>query len=166
MPYNRRFRAPVRHNKEVFDGIFLGVAAATTTSVQFAAAVNDYVGGIGTCPISAKIKAVWIDISYTSGTEVPARMDWYVAKIPAGVTGFPTPGSGGGFATRKYMFLERKGLNNTVGAGTGNNPRAAAGWLMIPKRFQNMAEGDAFELRANGSTLYDLCVKFIYKWIA
>jgi len=167
MPYNRRqFRAPVRHNKEIFDGIFIGVAAATTTVVQFAASVNDYTGGIGTCPISAKIKAVFIDVSYTSGTEVPARMDWYVCKVPAAVATMPIPGATGGTTRRKYILLERKGLNNTVGAGTGNNPRAAAGWLMIPKRFQNMAEGDVLEFHANGSTLYDLCTKFIYKWVA
>jgi len=167
MPYRQRFRAPVRHNKEIFDGVFLGVAAGTITDVNFATAVNDYVGGIGTCPISAKIKAVFIDVSYTSGTEVPARMDWLIMKAPANVgAGLTIPGATGGTLNRKYILLERKGLNNTVGAGTGNNPRAAAGWLMIPKRFQNMAEGDNFHLRASGSTLYDLCVKIIFKWIA
>jgi len=162
----QRFRAPVRHNKEIFDGVFLAIAGGTTTDVTFAAAINDYTGGIGTCPISAKIKAVWIDISYTSGTEVPARMDWYIAKKPAAVSLSTTPGATGGTNSRKYILLERKGLNNTVGSGTGNNPRAAAGWLMIPKRFQNMAEDDEWHLRANGSTLYDRCVKFVYKWIA
>lgn len=166
MPYNRRgFRAPVRHNKEIFDAVFLGVAGGTTTAISFAAAVNTYAGGIGTCPISAKIKAVFIDISYTSGTIVPARMDWFVQKVPFGIPGL-VPGATGGATARKFVILERKGLNNTNDGGSGNNPRAAAGWLMIPKRFQNMAEGDVWQIRAAGSTLYDLCVKVIYKWVA
>jgi len=142
------------------------VAGGTTTEVVFASAINTYAGGIGTCPISAKIKAVFIEVSYTSGTEVPARMDWYVGKAPSGTSLVAVPGGTGGTLFRKFIFLERKGLNNTVGSGTGNNPRASAGWLMIPKRFQNMAEGDTIVFRANGSTLYDLCVKFIYKWVA
>ncbi len=134
---------------------------------MFAAAINDYTGGIGTSPISAKIKAIWIDISYTSGTEVPARMDWLIQKVPSGLSSQKViPGATGGDVNRKLVILERKGLNNTVGTGTGNNPRAAAGWLMIPKRYQNMAEGDQIVLRLSGSTLYDVCCKIIYKWVA
>ncbi len=163
----RSFRAPVRHNKEIFDGVFIGVAAGTITDVEFATAINAYAGGIGTCPISAKIKAVWMDVSYTSGSESPSRMDWLVQVNPTGLGGnLITPGSTGGDVDRKLVFLERKGLNNTVGSGTGNNPRAQAGWLMIPKRYQNMSEGQSFHFRASGSALYDLCVKFIYKWVA
>ena len=148
MSYRRRFRPPVRHNKEIFDAVLIGVAAGTVTVIEFAAAINDYTGGIGTCPISAKIKAIWIDISYTSGSETPARMDWLIQKVPTGKGANELiPGATGGDVNRKYCFLERKGLNNTVAGGSGNNPRAAAGWLMIPKRFQNMAEGDLMQLR-------------------
>ncbi len=163
----RRFSPPVRHNKEVFDAIFIGVAAGTITDVEFAASINDYVGGIGTMPISAKLKAVWIDISYTSGTESPNRFDWLIQKNPTGASiNNVTPGATGGVVARKYILLERKGLNNTVATGSGNNPRGMAGWLMIPKRFQNMAEGDHFSLRCSGSAIYDFCLKIIYKWIA
>ncbi len=167
MPFRRRFQAPVRHNKEIFDGVFIAVAAGTTTEIIFAAAINDYVGGIGTCPISAKIKAVWIEISYTSGSESPNRFDWLVQKNPLGLgANRATPAATGGEPQRKLILLERKGLNNTVATGSGNNPRASAGWLMIPKRFQNMAEGDQIIFRCSSSQLYDFCIKFIYKWVA
>lgn len=168
LPYRRRsFQAPVRHNKEIFDGVFIAIAAGTTTEVIFAAAVNDYVGAVGTCPISAKIKAVWIEISYTAGSEVPSRFDWLIQKNPIGLAANrATPGATGGQTQRKYILLERKGLNNTVATGSGNNPRAAAGWLMIPKRFQNMAENDELICRLTGTVLHDFCLKFVYKWIA
>ncbi len=161
----RRFRPPVRTNKEIIDAVLLGTPAGTVSEISIATAVNDYTGGVGDCPIGSKIKAIWIDNSYTSGSEIPGRMDWLVQKIPGTLPG-ATPGGTGGQLVRKFIFLERKGLNNTVATGSGNNPRAAAGWLMVPKRFQNMAEGDRIVCRFSASEIYDMCFKFIYKWMA
>ena len=64
-----RFRqrlAVVRSNKEVVDGVFLKVTGGTVTNVTVAASINDYVGTVGTCPISAKIKGCFIEWSYNA----------------------------------------------------------------------------------------------------
>jgi len=39
-------------------------------------------------------------------------------------------------------------------------------FLKIPRRFQNMAEGDELVMRIQSSTDYNFCLKIIYKWFA
>jgi len=163
----RRFRAPVRHNKEIVDAVNLVIAAGVTTTINVATAVNDYVGGVGTCPISAKVKAFWLEVSYTKGESTVGRLDWYLAKAPALTSTLPTPGATGGTLGRKYIFLERKGLASLDGLlEQGGSPARFAGWIMVPKRFQNMAEGDGFQVIIGASVVYNFCMKVIYKWVA
>ncbi len=167
MVYRRRFRYPVRHNKETVDIVTLVVAAGVTSRIVIAQSVNDYIGTVGSMPISAKVKAFWIEISYTKSESTVGRLDWYLAKEPAGVALTPTPGATGGTLQRKYIFLERKGLTSNDGLlEQGGSPARFAGWIMVPKRFQNMAEGDAFQLAFGSSTVHNVCAKVIYKWIA
>jgi len=150
--------------------VFLAVAAAVTTDFVVASSVNDYTGAIGTCPIGAKIKAIFIDYSYNSNSSISnGRMDFYLCKNPnIGLANFPIPGATGGNAKRKFIFLERKGLNPVATAGFGANSQLArgAGWIRIPKRFQNMAEGDSMTIRIGSSIDYNFCIKTIYKWFA
>ncbi len=160
----RRFAAPVRHNKEIIDGVFIAVAGGTTTTVTVATAVNDYVGASATCPISAKIKAVWIQLSYQNESVSQARLDWLLMKVPANVAAAAlVPGATGTSVLRKYILKESKGLNPKV---AGSFVATGVGWIMIPKRFQNMAEGDVWQIKVNASDLYSFCVKIIYKWLA
>ncbi len=167
MGYRRRFRAPVRHNKEIVDTVTLVVAAGVTTRVVIAQAVNDYIGTVGSMPISAKVKALWVEISYTKSESTVGRLDWYIAKEPGGVTLTPTPGATGGTLQRKYIFIERKGLTSNDGLlEQGGSPARFAGWVMIPKRYQNMAEGDAIQLAIGSSVVHNVCAKILYKWIA
>ncbi len=168
--YRRRFQAPVRSNKEIIDLTATGVAAGVTTDLLVATAVNDYTGLIGTCPIGCKIKAIFISYSYNFAQGFPTRMDMYVAKIPAGfgVGGFPVPGATGGSLFRKYIFLEVKGLGSASSDAFGQDSqiRGFQGWLMIPKRFQNMAEGDFLAIKFGSASNYNICTKVIYKWKA
>ncbi len=167
MPYRRRYRYPVRHNKEIVDAVLLVVAGGVTSLVNLATAVNDYVGTVGTMPISAKVKAFWIEISYTKSESTVGRLDWFIDKRPGNLASTPTPGATGGTINRNLIFIERKGLTSNDGLlEQGGSPARFAGWIMVPKRFQNMAEGDVFELKIAASTVYNVCLKCIYKWVA
>jgi len=168
MPFRQRFRAPVRTNKEIVDSVVIGVAAGTVTLITIASAVNDYIGSVGTLPIGGKIKAIWLETSYTKLDSLVGRLDWTLNKKPASVdTSAIIPGATGGVLPRKYIIFERKGLISNDGlAGQGGSPARFAGWIMIPKRFQNMAEGDTWQIRIGASVVYNFCVKVIYKWQA
>ncbi len=170
--FQRRLQSIVRSNKEVLDLTFLGVTGAVITDVTLADAVNDYVGTVGTCPISAKIKGFFIEWSYNGDGPLSGNMDWYVAKAGAGngIASFPTPGSTGGNILRKYIFQERKGLQAPFSAVSGSavssQTRGGNMFIRIPRRFQNMAEGDKLALKIRSSVDYNICLKVIYKWFA
>lgn len=171
----RRYRGPravLRSNKEIVDGVFLGVTGAVITDVSLATAVNTYGGAVGTMPIGTKIKAMFIEWSYNNASTLEGRMDMYIAKSPGGMTigSFPIPGATGGATNRKFIFMERKGLQNPFNTSSGfavsSQIRGGYTLLRIPKRFQNMSEGDEIILRLQGSTDYNFCLKVIYKWFA
>lgn len=159
----------LRSNKESIDSVTFVVAAGTNTTVILANAVNDYTGTVGDCPIGSKIKAVWIELSYSKAESVIGRLDWYLMKKPANISASTLiPGAVGGSPLRKFVFLERKGIAPGV-AGlleAGESSRMFAGWVMIPKRFQNMAEADEILIKIGASVIYNVCLKIIYKWYA
>ncbi len=168
----RRSLNPVRSNKEIIDGVFLKVTGGTVTDVTIAAAINDYVGTVGTCPIGSKIKGCFIEWSYNADSTLEGRLDWFFAKVPAGLSlaSYPTPGATGGTLRRKFIFQERKGLTNPFNTGSGfavsSQIRGGMMFLKIPRRFQNMAEGDELGLKIHSSVNYNFCLKVIYKWFA
>ena len=162
----------VRSNKEVIDGVFLKVTGGTRTDVSVALAVNDYVGTVGTCPIGSKVKGIFIEWSYNADSTLEGRLDWYFAKFPGSLNfaAFPLPGATGGHINRKFIFQERKGLTNPFNTGSGfavsSQIRGGMMFLKIPRRFQNMAEGDFLGLSIHSSVNYNFCLKIIYKWFA
>jgi len=163
MPRFRSQRAVLRSNKEVVDSVTIAVAGGVTTIVNLAESKNDYLGVVGTCVISAKIKAIWLELTYNSESVNQQRLDWFLAKKPGIVGITAVPGATGGALDRKFIFLERKGLNPKT---AGGSPAKVAGWIRVPKRFQNMAEADKFQLHINASDTYSVCIKAIYKWYA
>ncbi len=150
------------------DTVAFAVAAGVVTTVAIATSINDYVGTVGTCPISAKIKAIWLETSYTKADSLVGRLDWLLIKKLAGVdTSTVIPGATGGNDRRKYIIFERKGIQSNDGlVAQGGSPARFAGWLMIPKRYQNMAEGDIWQVKIGSSVVYNFCMKVIYKWQA
>jgi len=166
--FRRQFRAPVRTNKETVDSVSLLVPAGTTTTIDIATAVNDYVGTVGTMPISAKVKAVWIEATYGSNFTTIGRVDWYLARQAPGIGigSFPVPSATGGDIMRKWIFLERKGLTQGIAAAGGGPTSKVAGWVPVPKLFQNMSEGSKLLIRVGSSEVYSFCLKVIYKWMA
>ncbi len=151
---------PINSVKNIVDGVFLAVAAATNTTMTLAATVNAYAGGVTEVPIGAKLSSLYLfcQILPTAGT---ANVDWYIAKFPAGVTP-PTPGTTGGSAFRKYILHEEKGIPGN--AADGAYPLTFKGVIKIPRGRQRMAEGDACKLFLRGADIHNICVKCIYKF--
>lgn len=152
---------PINSVKNIVDGVFLGVTAASVTVVSLAATVNDYVGGVTEVPIGAKVSSIYLFVqSISDGTGI-ANHDFYITKFPSGVT-MPVPGATGGDLNRKFILHEEKGIpgNNSDGAA----PLTFRGVIRIPKGRQRFAEGDVLQLRLRGADAYSACVKCIYKF--
>ncbi len=164
MPRFRRQMAVLRSNKEIIDSVSIAVGAGVTTTVVLCESKNDYLGAVGTCVIGAKIKAIWLELTYNSESVNQQRLDWYLAKKPGSHGAFISiPGATGGNLERKFIFMERKGLNPKT---AGGSPTKVAGWIRIPRRYQNMAEADKIQIAINASDVYSVCIKAIYKWFA
>ncbi len=140
--------------------MFLGVAAGTTTVMTLGQTVNDYVGAVDSVPIGAKVHSIYLfmQIIPTLGT---ANVDWYVMKIPSGVSQ-PTPGATGGANQRKFILHEEKGIPGN--AGDGAYPLTFKGVIKIPRGRQRFAEGDNMFLVFRGADIHNACVKCIYKF--
>ncbi len=163
MPRFRRGMSlrPINSVKNIVDGVFLGVAAATITPVQLALALNDYVGGASTVPIGSKVSSVYlfVQILPTAGT---ANVDWYIWKNPGNALPRPVPGATGGNPQRKYIMHEEKGLPGN--AADGAYPLTFKGVIKIPRGRQRWGENDNLELVLRGADIYNACVKAIYKF--
>ncbi len=151
---------PINSVKNIIDGTFLGVGAATTTFVTLAKTVNNYAGLVGEVPIGAKVSSVYLFVQVLPATGT-ANVDWLVAKFPTGVT-LPVPGATGGTTQRKYILHEEKGIPGN--AADGAYPLTFKGVIRIPKGRQRFAEGDFLQLAIRGVDVYNACVKCIYKF--
>ncbi len=152
---------PINTKKEVIDSTLLGVAAATTSTVVIALAVDNYSGSIGECQTGAVIKGgYWfVQILPTTGT---ANVDAYIAKAPLNVvTNLPIPGAVGGNVHRKYILHEKKGIPGN--SADGAYPMTIEGSFRIPKGRQRMAESDQIVIRVRGTDIHNACIKAIYK---
>ena len=160
---------PVVSNKEVIDSTVLLAAAAVTTDVDIATAVNGYIGTIGTCPLASSIKGFYLEISYNLNQNIVGAFDWYLAKRQLGqpASAYPVPGTTGGDPFRKRIFHERKGvLDGGNGSNIGGQTSKSVEFIAIPKSFKKMSENDVWFLRFRGTTNYSFCLKAIYKWYA
>jgi len=143
------------------------VPAATTTDIDLATAVNDYIGTVGTCPLGATILGFYLETSMQVNDTILGRLDWFLCKRDGNrtVTSFPVPGATGGDILRKFIFHESKGI------GQGNSSAVIGGqtsrmreFIKIPKKFRRMGEADRWTIRAGASIDYSFCLKCIYKW--
>ncbi len=151
---------PINSTKEIIDSTLLAVAAATVSTVVVGTAVNDYDGTVGTFPVGASVKSLYlfVQILPTAGT---ANVDWYIAKSPTTIPSLPVPGAVGGDAYRKYVLHEEKGIPGN--AADGAYPLTFKGVIRIPRGRQRMAEGDVIFIKLRGTDIYNACVKCIYK---
>ncbi len=151
---------PINSVKNIVDGVFLGVAAATVTTAILAATVNNYIGGVTEVPIGAKVSSVYlfVQILPTAGT---ANVDWYVAKFPSGAIP-PAPSLTGGNVFRKFILHEEKGIPGN--AADGAYPLTFKGVIKIPRGRQRFAEGDSLKLFLRGADIHNACFKCIYKF--
>ncbi len=152
---------PINSVKNIVDGTFLGVTAATNTDVVLAATVNDYTGGVADVPIGAKISSVFLFVQMISSDASVVNMDWFIIRKPTGVA-LPTPGATGGNAARKFILHEEKGIPGN--ALDGAYPLTFKGVIKIPRGRQRMGEGDQLLVRLRGASAYNACVKCIYKF--
>ncbi len=151
---------PINSVKNIVDGTFLGVTAATSTFVTLGATVNTYGGGVTEVPIGAKVYSVYLFVQIISATGT-ANADFFITKYPANVV-LPVPGVTGGSPARKFILHEEKGLPGN--AADGAYPLTFKGVIRIPKGRQRFAEGDTLQLIARSADVYNMCVKCIYKF--
>ncbi len=151
---------PINSVKNIVDGTFLTVAAATVTSVNIGTVVNAYAGLVTDIPIGAKVSSVYYFIQVQPQAAVGV-VDFYITKRPAGIV-LPVPGTTGGDPARKYILHEEKGTPGVF--NNGSPPLTFRGVVKIPRGRQRMAEGDDIRLQIRCSTAYDACVKAIYKF--
>ncbi len=156
---NLRLR-PINSVKNIIDSVAIGVTAAAVTTVDLGTVVNAYTGGIGEIPIGAKVSSVYLFVQAIPEAAVGV-VEFLVGKKPTGVT-LPVPGSSGGDPARKYILHEEKGIPGVF--NNGAPPLTFRGVIRIPRGRQRMAEGDKIQLKIRGSTVYDTCVKCIYKF--
>ncbi len=154
-----RMRPVIHSRKEIVDGTFLAVTAATVTNVLVADAINDYVGTVGSVEVGSVIKSIYLFVQVlpTAGT---ANVDFYVIKRPNGIVD-PVPGAVGGTSARKYVLHEEKGIPGN--AADGAYPLTFKGVVRIPRGRQRMGEGDDIRVVIRGADIYNACVKCIYK---
>ncbi len=152
-------RPVINTRKEIVDAVNLGVGAGMTTTIVLATTVNDYTGVTGTVEVGSVIKWVYLfcQILPTAGT---SNVDFYIAKLPAGVV-TPTPGATGGTPGRKYILHEEKGIPGN--AADGAYPLTFKGVIKIPRGRQRMGEDDRIVLLVRGADIYNQCSKAIYK---
>jgi len=151
---------PINSVKNIVDSVSIGVAAATVTTVDLGVVVNAYAGGVGEIPIGAKVSSVYLFVQAIPEAAVGV-IDFLVGKKPTGVT-LPVPGTSGGDVARKYILHEEKGIPGVF--NNGAPPLTFRGVIKIPRGRQRQAEGDKIQIKIRGSTVYDACVKCIYKF--
>ncbi len=164
----RRAPTVIVTNKEIVDSVALLVSAGVITDVTVASQVNNYTGTVGTCPLGAKIRGFYLEISYNLSQVIVGRFDWYLTKLDGNrsLADYPPPGATGGHLLRKKVFHERKGvLDGGSASNAGGQTAKSVEFVKIPKGFQRMGEGDSWVIRSSGSTNYSICIKCIYKWL-
>ncbi len=152
---------PINSVKNIVDGTFLTVAAATVTSVDLALSVNDYAGAVNEVPIGAKVSSIYLFVQIQQQA-VNSNVDWYVGKFPAGLAALPVPGATGGDITRRFILHEEKGIPGPV--NNGSPPLTFKGVIRIPRGRQRFGEAESIKLQLRGAAAYDACVKCIYKF--
>ncbi len=158
----RRDLRPINSVKNIVDGTFLTVAAATVTTVQLATAVNTYAGGVADVPIGAKVSSIYLFLQIQQQA-VNSNVDWYIFKNPGNTIAAPAvPGATGGSPMRKWILHEEKGIPGPV--NNGSPPLTFRGVIRIPKGKQRWGEDDRLTIRMRGAAAYDACVKCIYKF--
>ncbi len=155
----RRLGSIIHSNKEIVDSTLLGVAAATTSTTTVASVVNDYTGTVGTVPLGAVIKSLFVFVQVIP-TAATANVDWFLIKSPSG-TVLPVPGATGGNVARKFILHEEKGIPGN--ASDGAYPATFKDVIRIPKGRQRMAEGDTIKIKTRGTDIHNVCIKTIYK---
>ncbi len=160
-------KRPIVSNKEIVDAVVVLAAAATTTSIDVATAVNNYTGTIGTCPLGAKIIGFYLETSYNLAQVIVGRFDWYICKREAGRSGgdFPVPSLTGGHELRKRIYHERKGiLDGGTTSNAGGQTSKNVEFIKISRGVQRMGENDVWTIFIGASTTHSFCMKCIYKW--
>ncbi len=155
-------KRPINSVKNIVDGVFLGVTAASVTTVTLAEGVNDYTGGTTQVPVGGTVSSFYLFVQIIASATGTANVDWYLIKNIAGQLTLPVPGATGGTPVRSKILHEEKGIPGN--ASDGAYPLTFKGVIKIPPGMRRMAEADKFELRIRGADAYNACVKCIYKF--
>ena len=151
---------PVQTRKEIVDSTSLGVSGGTTSTVTLVNTVNDYTGTVADVKTGSVIKGLYLFVQLVNESS-SVNVDWYIAKIPANMSGFPVPGATGGDAQRRWILHEEKGIPGSTTQGQG--PLTFRGFIRIPPKLRRMGEDDKIQLLLRSSQIHDFCIKAIYK---
>lgn len=112
-------------------------------------------------PIGAKVSGVYLFFQIIPQV-VQGNVDWYITKAPNTIiASLPIPGATGGSPNRKWILHEEKGIPGTFNNGAG--PLTFRGFIKIPRGRQRFDEDDRVRIVFRGATVYDACLKSIYK---
>ncbi len=159
-------KRPIVSNKEILDLTLLIVAGGVTSDFVVATTVDNYTGTVGTQPQGSSLLGFYLEISSNNVDNIIGRSDWYLCKIPSGISiaSFPVPSATGGNAFRKHIFHEEKGIFPGAPTTAGGQSFRTKQFISIPKKFRRMGEGDRWVIRIGSSENYSFCMKCIYKW--
>jgi len=159
-------KRPIVSNKEIVDSVSLLVPAGVTTDIDILTTVNNYVGTVGTVPLGAMVLGFYIETSTSATATATTQVDWFLVKRNAalGFGNFPAPGATGGNVRRKFIFHESKGLAQGISATTGGQTNRMREFIKIPKGFRRCGDVDTWSIRVTSASVYNFCLKVIYKW--
>ncbi len=135
-------------------------SAATNIVHTFVDGVDNYSGPTGTnaaVPTGSKINSILIMACFTNLVSLSSLLHFNVQLRRSGITN-PTPGAIGGAPTRNtIIFTAMKFL--------GKDQNSNFQWLLkIPKIFQRIREGDAWDLLYRTDTVFASATQVIYKY--
>ena len=154
---------PVHSVKQVVDSTLLGVSGGTNSTVDLVTAVDDYVGTVGTAPIGATVKGIYLFVQIQNESS-SVNVDWFVWKNPANGFTAVTPGATGGALKRRWILHEEKGIPGSTTQGQG--PLTFRSFIRFPPKLRRMGDGDKIQIVLRSSQIHDICIKAIYKWFA
>ena len=149
-------------NKEIIDSTVIGVAAGTVTTTNLVVTVNDYTGTVGQIPIGSTVKGIYL-FHQIQPQAAQAQVDWNIGKTPGNQVALPQPGNVGGSNARKWILHEEKGIPGIF--NNGASPLTFRGFIKMPrgKGMPRFGEDDRVQLKSSAATVYDMCLKAIYK---
>ncbi len=151
---------PVQSYKQITVDGPANRAAATTIVHTFLSGLDNYVGPTAAnseVPTGASVSSVLVMLTFTNLVSVSALLHLNVQLFRSGGTAV-TPGAVGGSPARNTVIYTQMIF---LGQNQNNNFMFR---VKIPKLFQRVREGDAWQLRYRADAVFASATQVIYKF--